>query len=115
MKVKTNLLIFLTVLLLFACASVPIQGKMFHGEIQNNTGLVVDLAIVDVATGKLHMKHMFGVYEVWEVSLPAGHWHIIASCSKGYIRACLRFPETLQYPDKPWHIGLWLDEPGREA
>lgn len=112
---KTGLTCLMVLFLLIACAVVPMAGKLYHGTITNNTGLIVDLAILDMESEELIKSHMFSHMEVWSVSLPAGHYHVIASCSKGYLEKCLVFPDMLRHPDKPWSVFLWAGNRGGEA
>jgi hypothetical protein len=98
-------------LLIFACASIPMQGvKRYTGVLHNATDLIVDVAIVEyenVPNGKeigLVEKFMLSPGESKTVRLPAGHYHVYAACSEGRFFRCLVFPDVLRYPDKPWSL-----------
>ncbi|MHA2350717.1 MAG: hypothetical protein ACXADL_13930 [Candidatus Thorarchaeota archaeon] len=105
---KTGLVLAMVLFLLFACASTQ-AVKLYDGQLINNTGLVVNVAIVEVLGDgpddkKLISEYMLGVLEEVDIQLPAGHYHFYGSVSKGYFTLCLKLPDQLRYPDKPFQI-----------
>jgi hypothetical protein len=115
---KTGLALLLVLFLLFACAGVEIQPeKLYKGILQNNTDMVVHVAVVkheNEPNGEpieVVGEFMLAPMEMEAIDLPAGHYHVYASCSKGYFKKCLVLPDMLGDPDLPWKLTFRMEKP----
>ncbi len=102
-KTRVALLLFMV---LFLAASVCAE-KLYTGNFTNNEEVILDVAVVEILEDEsevLRFSFMLSPGETITEKLPAGHYHIIASCLKGYMYLCLVVPDMLEYPDKPFNI-----------
>ena len=102
---KTSLIILLLMVLVLAGSAWA--EKLYEANFINKTGLIADVAVVEILEDDsevLRFSFMLGPDEAVKEMLPAGHYHVIASCVKGYLFLCIIIPDSLKHPDRPVNI-----------